>query len=332
MNFQGKSFLKTKDFSKTELNFLIDLGIHFKKLKKERIPHPYLLNQRIALIFEKTSTRTRAAFTVAALDLGASVEFLSSKDLQLGKKESVEDTARVLGSMFDGFEFRGFSQEVVEDLAKYSGVPVWNGLTDEWHPTQMIADFMTIKENFGKLEGLHLVYIGDGRNNVSHSLLVTAAILGVDISISSPQDLQPSFKIVKLAEEKAKKSGAKIRVIEDPIEAVQTADVIYTDVWTSMGEEKETIKRIELLRDYQVNKKLVENIQGDYIFLHCLPSNHDLKTELGKEFFKKFGLEALEVTDDVFRSEQARQFEQAENRLHSIKAIMAATNGNLFIP
>lgn len=332
MNFQGKSFLKTKDFSKEELNYLIDLAIHLKRLKKERIPHPYLKDQRIALIFEKTSTRTRAAFTVAALDLGASVEFLGAKDLQLGKKESVEDTAKVLGSMFDGFEFRGYSQEMVEDLAKFSGVPVWNGLTDMWHPTQMIADFMTVKEEFGRLEGLQLTYIGDGRNNVAHSLLICGAILGVNITIASPKSLQPSEKIIRLATEKGKESGARIYITEDPVEGVKNADVLYTDVWISMGEEGETAERIKLLKDYQVNSNLVSNIEKDYIFLHCLPANHDLETEVGQEIHEKYGLDALEVRDDVFRSEKARQFQQAENRLHSIKSIMAATNGNLFIP
>ncbi|MCT1797210.1 ornithine carbamoyltransferase [Aerococcus viridans] len=330
--FQGRNFLKEIDFTKEELNYLIDFSIHLKDLKKRGIPHEYLKGQNIALLFEKTSTRTRSAFTVAANDLGAAPEFLGANDIQLGKKESVEDTAKVLGSMFDGIEFRGFSQEVVEGLGKYAGVPVWNGLTDEWHPTQMIADFMTLKEEFGELEGRKLVYCGDGRNNMANSLFVTGALLGVNITIAAPKELFPDQSVVDLAEKYAKESGAKLEVTEDIKAAVRDADALYTDVWVSMGEEDKFEERVNLLYPYQINKELVDGIKGDYIFLHCLPAFHDAETKYGQNILDQFGYSEMEVTDDVFRSEQARQFEQAENRMHSIKAIMAATNGHLFIP
>lgn len=330
--FQGRNFLKEIDFTKEELHYLIDFAIHLKDLKKRGIPHEYLKGQNIALLFEKTSTRTRSAFTVAANDLGAAPEFLGANDIQLAKKESVEDTARVLGSMFDGIEYRGFSQEVVETLGKHAGVPVWNGLTDEWHPTQMIADFMTLKEAFGKLEGLKLVYCGDGRNNMANSLLVTGAMLGVNTTIAAPKQLFPDQAIIALAEKYAKDSGAQVVVTEDIQTAVRDADAVYTDVWVSMGEEDKFEERVNLLHPYQINKKLVDKIEGDYIFLHCLPAFHDTTTVYGQNIKDQFGYSEMEVTDEVFRSQQARQFEQAENRMHSIKAIMAATNGHLFIP
>lgn len=330
--FQGRNFLKEIDFTKEELHYLIDFAIHLKDLKKRGIPHEYLKGQNIALLFEKTSTRTRSAFTVAANDLGAAPEFLGANDIQLAKKESVEDTARVLGSMFDGIEYRGFSQEVVETLGKHAGVPVWNGLTDEWHPTQMIADFMTLKEAFGKLEGLKLVYCGDGRNNMGNSLLVTGAMLGVNTTIAAPKQLFPDQAIIALAEKYAKDSGAQVVVTEDIQTAVRDADAVYTDVWVSMGEEDKFEERVNLLHPYQINKELVDKIEGDYIFLHCLPAFHDTTTVYGQNIKDQFGYSEMEVTDEVFRSQQARQFEQAENRMHSIKAIMAATNGHLFIP
>lgn len=330
--FQGRNFLKEIDFTRAELEYLIDFSIHLKDLKKRGIPHEYLKGQNICLLFEKTSTRTRSAFTVAANDLGAAPEFLGANDIQLGKKESVEDTAIVLGSMFDGIEFRGFSQEVVEDLGKYAGVPVWNGLTDAWHPTQMIADYMTIKEEFGELEGRTLVYCGDGRNNVANSLLVTGAILGVNVTIASPEELFPEEEIVEFAKKYAAESGAKLEVTADIKAAVKNADVLYTDVWVSMGEEDKFEERVNMLKPYQINKELTDEIEGDYIFLHCLPAFHDTETIYGKNVAEKFGVEEMEVSDEVFRSEQARQFQQAENRMHSIKAIMAVTNGNLFIP
>lgn len=333
--FQGRSLLAEKDFTKGEIEYLIDFAIHLKDLQKKNIPHRYLEGKNIALLFEKNSTRTRAAFTVAANQLGAAPEFLGKNDIQLGKKESVEDTAKVLGSMFDGIEFRGFSQQVVEDLAKYSGVPVWNGLTDEWHPTQMIADYMTIKENFGTLENITLVYCGDGRNNMANSLLVTGAILGVNVRICSPKELFPTQEVVDYANEFAKESGAELVITDNVDEGVKGANVLYTDVWVSMGEEDKFEERIKLLKPYQINMQLVEktgNTNGNLIILHCLPAFHDTNTEYGKLIEEKYGISEMEITDEVFRSKYARQFEEAENRMHSIKAIMAATLGNLFIP
>lgn len=331
--FQGKSFLKEIDFTKDELLYLIDFAAHLKELKQKNLPHTYLAGKNIALLFEKTSTRTRAAFTTAAIDLGAHPEYLGKNDIQLGKKESVEDTAKVLGSMFDGIEYRGFSQEAVEALAEHSGVPVWNGLTDEWHPTQMLADFLTIKEHFGTLEGLTLAYVGDGRNNVANSLLITSAILGVNISIVTPEKLFPEQQLIHLAEQYAEASGAKVLVTADTDQGVAQADIIYTDVWVSMGEEEAFEERIELLLPYQVNQELMEKTQkAETIFLHCLPAFHDIETEVAKEIKENYGLAEMEVTDEVFRGKNAYQFQQAENRMHTIKAVMAATLGNLFIP
>lgn len=331
--FQGKSFLKEVDFSKEELMYLIDFAAHLKALKQKGIPHAYLQGKNIALLFEKTSTRTRAAFTVACHDLGAHPEFLGAGDIQLGKKESVEDTAKVLGRMFDGIEYRGFSQEAVEDLALYSGVPVWNGLTDRWHPTQMLADFLTIKEHFGKLTGLTLAYVGDGRNNVANSLLVTGAILGVNVHIVAPEALFPEREIVELAQAYADKSGAELLLTADVKAGVKGADILYTDVWVSMGEEDKFAERIEQLLPYQVNMELISATENtEVIFLHCLPAFHDQETTYGKKIAADFGLTEMEVTDEVFRAPLAKQFQQAENRLHTIKAVMAATLGNLFIP
>lgn len=333
--FQGRSLLAEKDFTREELEYLIDFSIHLKDLKKRHIPHRYLEGRNIALIFEKTSTRTRAAFTTAAIDLGAHPEFLGKDDIQLGKKESVEDTAKVLGSMFDGIEFRGFSQKVVEDLAEFSGVPVWNGLTDEWHPTQMIADFMTIKENFGTLEDITLVYVGDGRNNMANSLLVTGAMLGVNVRICAPKELFPEQDVIDYADNFAKASGSKLVITDNVAEGVKGANVLYTDVWVSMGEEDKFEERVNLLKDYQINMDMLrktENMDGDLIVLHCLPAFHDTETEYGKMVEERFGLTEMEITDEVFRSKYGRQFDEAENRMHSIKAIMAATLGNLFIP
>ncbi|MFZ8764335.1 ornithine carbamoyltransferase [Enterococcus diestrammenae] len=331
--FQGKSFLKEVDFSKEELMYLIDFAAHLKALKQKGIPHAYLQGKNIALLFEKTSTRTRAAFTVACNDLGAHPEFLGAGDIQLGKKESVEDTAKVLGRMFDGLEYRGFSQEAVEDLALYSGVPVWNGLTDRWHPTQMLADFLTIKEHFGKLTGLTLAYVGDGRNNVANSLLVTGAILGVNVHIVAPEALFPEGEIIELAQAYADKSGAELLLTADVKAGVKGADILYTDVWVSMGEEDKFAERIEQLLPYQVNMELISATENtEVIFLHCLPAFHDQETIYGKKIAADFGLTEMEVTDEVFRAPLAKQFQQAENRLHTIKAVMAATLGNLFIP
>ncbi len=332
--FQGRSLLAEKDFTKEELQYLIDFSEHLKDLKKRGIPHHYLEGKNIALLFEKTSTRTRSAFTTAAIDLGAHPEYLGANDIQLGKKESTEDTAKVLGRMFDGIEFRGFSQKMVEELAEFSGVPVWNGLTDEWHPTQMIADFLTIQENFGTVEGITVAYCGDGRNNMANSLLVTGAILGANMRIVAPKELQPEEEIVKMAEGFAKKSGAQLMITDDVDKGVDGADVLYSDVWVSMGEEDKFEERIKLLKPYQINMEMVEKTHNTdrLIFLHCLPAFHDTNTVYGEQMKERFGITEMEVTDEVFRSKYARQFDQAENRMHSIKAIMAATLGNLFIP
>lgn len=317
---QAKSFLKEIDFTKQELEELIDLSIKFKQLKKERIPHKYLDGLNIALIFEKTSTRTRSAFTVAGQDLGMNVTYLGAGDIQLGKKESVVDTAKVLGSMFDGIEYRGFKQEDVEDLAKYSGVPVWNGLTDTWHPTQMIGDFMTLKERFGSLEGLTIAYIGDGRNNMANSLLVTSAILGVNVKIIAPEVLQPEDEIVALAQKH--NNGADLTVTDD-ISEVKGVDMLYTDVWVSMGEEVDFKSRIDLLLPYQINADLLAKTENpDVIVMHCLPAFHDLNTQIGQEIYDKYGLAELEITDQVFQKYSDIIFQEAENRMHSIKAIM----------
>lgn len=332
--FQGRSLLAEKDFTKEELQYLIDFSEHLKDLKKRGIPHHYLEGKNIALLFEKTSTRTRSAFTTAAIDLGAHPEYLGANDIQLGKKESTEDTAKVLGRMFDGIEFRGFSQKMVEELAEFSGVPVWNGLTDEWHPTQMIADFLTIQENFGTVEGITVAYCGDGRNNMANSLLVTGAIVGANMRIVAPKELQPEEEIVKMAEGFAEKSGAQLMITDDVDKGVDGADVLYSDVWVSMGEEDKFEERIKLLKPYQINMEMVEKTHNTdrLIFLHCLPAFHDTNTVYGEQMKERFGITEMEVTDEVFRSKYARQFDQAENRMHSIKAIMAATLGNLFIP
>ncbi|MCC5890139.1 MAG: ornithine carbamoyltransferase [Alkalibacterium sp.] len=331
--FQGRSLLAEKDFTKDELMYLIDFAIHLKELKKKGVPHRYLEGKNIALLFEKASTRTRAAFTVAATDLGAHPEYLGKDDIQIGNKESVEDTAKVLGRMFDGIEYRGFKQGNAEVLAEHSGVPVWNGLTDEWHPTQMIADYMTLKENFGKLEGLTLVYTGDGRNNVANSLLVTGAILGVNVTIVTPESLFPDETVVNMAEGFAETSGAVIKITDNVKDGVRNADALYADVWVSMGEEDKFEERVKLLQPYQVNTEMLAATENDKtILLHCLPAFHDTKTDYGKMVESKFGISEMEITDEAFRSSQARQFDQAENRMHSIKAIMAATLGQLFIP
>lgn len=333
MNLQNKNFLKLLDYTSEEIEFLIDFALHLKKLKKANIPHEYLKGQNIALLFEKSSTRTRAAFTVAVNDLGGHPEYLGANDIQLGKKESVIDTAKVLGSMFDGIEYRGFDQNAVELLGAHAGVPVWNGLTDTWHPTQMIADFMTIKEIFGCLKGHHLVYLGDGRNNMANSLMIAGAKLGVDITIATSPQLQPEQDILETAQDIAKATNAKITVTNNPVQAVKTANIIYTDVWVSMGEEATFEDRIKQLMPFQVNKSLIDQVEtANFIFLHCLPAFHDAETTYGQQVLDQYGYQEMEVTDEVFQADYAKQFLQAENRLHSIKAIMAATNGNLFWP
>lgn len=332
-HFQGKSFLKEIDFTKIELETLIDLAAHFKYLKQQHIPHQYLQGKNIALLFEKTSTRTRSSFTVAANDLGAHAEFLGQHDIQLGKKESLIDTAKVFGRMYDGIEYRGFSQKTVEDLATYSGVPVWNGLTDAWHPTQMLADFLTIKEKLGSLDGVTLAYMGDGRNNVAHSLLVTGAILGVNIHIVAPKSLQPNRDVQDIAQQKAAESGATLMITDDITAGVAGADVLYTDVWASMGEESTFAERIKCLLPYQINQVLVSATGNpNVIVLHDLPAFHDLNTTVAQQIYEKYGLTEMEITDEIFNAPFAYQFDQAENRLHTIKAVMAATLGHMFLP
>lgn len=329
-NLKGRSFLAEKDFTEEEFLYLIDLAAELKDKKKKGIPHRYLEGKNIALLFEKPSTRTRCAFTVASIDLGAHPEYLGKGDIQLGKKESVEDTAKVLGRMFDGIEFRGFSQKTVEGLAEHSGVPVWNGLTDSWHPTQMLADFLTIKEQIGHLKGVKFVYVGDGRNNMANSFLVAGALVGMDMHICSPESLFPEQEIVDLAREMAKKSNGHITVTSNIDEAVSGADVLYTDVWVSMGEEDKFAERIELLTPFQVNMEMVKKTGNEnVIFLHCLPAFHDTETTYGMEMYEKHGLKEMEVTDEVFRSRHSHVFDQAENRMHTIKAVMAATLGNI---
>ncbi|GBG94046.1 ornithine/putrescine carbamoyltransferase [Ligilactobacillus salitolerans] len=332
--FQGRSILSETSMTPAEMEYLIDFGLHLKFMQKHNIPHRYLEGKNIALLFEKASTRTRSSFVTAAVELGAHPDYLGKDDIHLGKKESVEDTAKILGSMFDGIEFRGFKQETVDGLAKYSGVPVWNGLTDEWHPTQTIPDLMTMKENFGYLKGLTLTYIGDGRNNVANSLLVGGSMVGVNVHIVTPKALYPSEKHVSIAKEYATKSGAQIMVTDNIDEGVKGSNAIYTDVWVSMG-ESDWEERVKLLKPYQVNMDLMRKTgtpDDQLIFMHCLPAFHDTKTSYGQDVYEKYGISEMEVTDEVFRSKYSRVFEEGENRKHGIKAIMAATLGNLFIP
>lgn len=332
-HFQGKSLLKEKDFSGSELYTLIKFAEHLKYLKQHNIEHHYLAGKSIALLFAKTSTRTRASFTVAATDLGAHPEFLGAGDIQFGKKESLEDTAKVLGSMFDGIEYRGYDQGIVEGLAKYSGVPVWNGLSDEWHPTQMLADFMTVDEVFGHVKNVTLTYFGDTRNNVANSLLVTGALLGVNVHLVGPKELAPSPAIQQLAEQYAAQSGSKLLLTDDLAAGVKGTDVLYTDIWASMGEEDQWAERIKLLQPYQLNMAAVKaSGNPNVIVMHDLPAYHDLNTKLAQDIHKQFGLSELEITDEVFHAPFAKQFQEAENRMHTIKAVMAATLGNVFIP
>lgn len=326
MNFYGRDFLKLIDYTPEEITYLIKLAILFKEKKKNKKSHAYLRGKNVVLLFEKDSTRTRCAFEVGAYDLGMGATYLGPTSSQMGKKESIEDTARVLSRMYDGIEYRGFDQEIVEELAKYSKVPVWNGLTNEFHPTQMLADIMTVKEEFGEIRGKKLVFLGDGRNNVANSLMVICSKLGINFVCCSPKQLVPEEPLVKQCEEFAKKYNSTIEFIEDPKEAVKNADVLYTDVWVSMGEDASIWEeRINLLKPYQVNKELMSIANPNAIFLHCLPSFHDLKTTIGQEIHEKFGLTEMEVTNEVFESKQSRVFEEAENRLHTIKAIMFAT-------
>jgi len=326
MKLKGRDFLKLLDYSTEEIEYLLKLSKKFKELKKKRIPHEYLTDKSVALLFEKDSTRTRCAFEVASYDLGMHSTYLGPTGSQMGKKESIADTARVLSNMYDGIEYRGFSQEIVEELAKYSDVPVWNGLTDSFHPTQMLADVMTIEEHFGYLKGINFVFMGDARNNVGNSLMVVCSKLGINFTCVAPEELWPEEKLVKECLKIAKKNGSNINMTSDVVSGTKNADVLYTDVWVSMGEpEEKWAERIALLKDYQVNDKVMKNANENAIFLHCLPSFHDLNTSIGKDIHKKFGLKEMEVTNKVFESEQSKVFEEAENRMHTIKAVMFAT-------
>ena len=326
IDLKGKSFLTLLDFSPEEIAYMLDSAAEFKKLKKEGKSHRIHEGKNVALIFEKTSTRTRCAFEVAAADLGMHPVYLDPKGSQIGKKESIRDTAKVLGRMFDGIEYRGFGQERVEELAKESGVPVWNGLTDQFHPTQILANLLTIKEHFGKLKGIKLCFMGDARFNMGVSMMIGCAKMGLDYIACAPEKYFPPLDMVEKCKKIAEENGGSITLETDVMKATKGVDVIYTDVWVSMGEKEEVWKeRIEDLLPYQVNSTIMENGGEDTIFLHCLPSFHDLETEIGLDIYKKYGLKEMEVTDKVFRSPQSLVFEEAENRMHTIKAVMALT-------
>jgi ornithine carbamoyltransferase len=330
-NIRNRNFLKLLDFSPKEIEFLIDLAFDLKKAKYAGTEQQRLVGRNIALIFEKASTRTRCAFEVAAFDQGAHVTYLGPSGSQIGYKETMKDTARVLGRMYDGIEYRGYGQEVVEELGRYAGVPVWNGLTTEFHPTQVLADFLTAKEHLKKpFNEMVFVYVGDGRNNMGNSLLVGGAKLGMDIRIVAPEEVQPSEELVNICHSLALDTGAKVTVTSDIASGVADADVIYTDVWVSMGEAEEVwAKRLELLLPYQVNRAMM-NLTGksDTLFMHCLPSFHNINTTIGKQIFDKYGISEMEVSDEIFECEQSVVFDEAENRLHTIKAVMVATLGS----
>ena len=326
VNLQGRSFLKLLDFTSDEIRYLIELSLEYKRLKRAGIPHRILEGKNIVLLFEKTSTRTRCSFEVAGYDLGMGVTYLDPGSSQMGHKESIADTAKVLGRFYDGIEYRGFDQEIVEALAENAGVPVWNGLTTDFHPTQMIADMMTVYEEFGELRGRSLTFLGDCRNNVSNSLMVVCAKLGINYTACGPKSLWPAPELVQQCQSIAAENGSVIRLTEDQNEGVRGADVLYTDIWVSMGEDRSLWKeRIELLADYQVNETLMSLAEDHAIFLHCLPSFHDRNTTVGEQIYQEFGLSEMEVSDVVFSGSQSRVFDQAENRMHSIKAVMAAT-------
>ena len=326
MALKGKNFLKLLDFTPAEISEFLSLAADLKAKKKAGIPHRLCEGKNIALIFEKTSTRTRCSFEVAAADLGMHPVYLDPKGSQIGKKESIADTARVLGRMFDGIEYRGYGQEIVEDLAKYSGVRVWNGLTNEFHPTQILADFLTIQEHFGKLQGVKLVYLGDARYNMGNSLMVGCAKMGMHFVACAPEAYFPDAKLIETCQAIAAETGAVLEFITDPMDATKHADVLYTDVWVSMGEPDEVwAERIHDLMPYQINRKLMDNAGPQCRFMHCLPAFHDLKTTTGQEIYEKFGIDCREVTDEVFESAQSIVFDEAENRMHTIKAVMAAT-------
>lgn len=326
VNLSGRSFLKLLDFTPDEIRYLIDLSKELKALKMAGVPHEYLKGKNVVLLFEKTSTRTRCSFEVGARDLGMGVTYLDPGSSQMGKKESIADTARVLGRMYDGIEYRGFSQELVESIAAYAKVPVWNGLTDEFHPTQMIADMLTIEEKFGHLKGIHFTYFGDARNNMGNSLMVACAKLGLHFTACAPKELWPKEYLVEVCKALAEESEGSITLTEDVEIGSRNADVIYTDIWVSMGEPDNVWEsRIKLLKKYQVNKEVMNKANPNAIFMHCLPSFHDTNTTIGKDVADKFGISEMEVTNEVFESKQSAVFDEAENRMHTIKAVMYAT-------
>lgn len=326
INLKGRDFLKLADFTPEELLYLLDLAAELKRKKREGIPHRLCEGKNIALIFEKTSTRTRCSFEVAARDLGAFTTYLDPLGSQIGKKESIKDTARVLSRLYDGIEYRGFGQEIVETLAKYSQAPVWNGLTNEFHPTQILADFLTIREHFGRLKGIKLCYMGDARYNMGNSLMVGCAKLGLDFVACAPEKYFPSSSLADYCRRLCEESGGSVSFVSDPLLAPAGADVIYTDIWVSMGEPDEVwSERIDELSPYQVNSRVMDLASPDAVFMHCLPSFHDLGTSIGREIKQKFGLDCMEVTDEVFESSRSIVFDEAENRMHTIKAVIAAT-------
>ncbi len=326
IDLKGRDFLKLLDYSKEEILYLLSLAKILKEKKQNHENHAYLKGKNVVLLFEKDSTRTRCAFEVGAMDLGMGVTYLGPTGSQMGKKESIADTAQVLSRMYDGIEYRGFSQEIVEELARNASVPVWNGLTNEFHPTQMLADILTMQENLGDIRGKKLVFLGDARNNVACSLMVICAKLGIHFACCAPKELFPNEALVQTCREIAQKEGSTILLTENPLEGVNDADVLYTDVWVSMGEDASLWEeRIRLLKPYQVNKEMMSYAKPNAIFLHCLPSFHDTNTTIGKEIFEKFGISEMEVTNEVFVSNQSKVMDQAENRLHTIKAVMLAT-------
>lgn len=326
INLSGRSFLKLLDFTSEEITYLIDLAQNFKDMKRAGVPHKYLEGKNMVLLFEKTSTRTRCSFEVAAADLGMGCVYLDPASSQMGKKESIEDTARVLGGMFDGIEYRGYAQEIVETLASYAGVPVWNGLTTEFHPTQMIADMLTVREIFGSLKGRKLTFMGDAQNNVANSLMVVCAKLGLDFCACGPAEQMPEASLVETCRAIAAENGCTITLTDDPVAGVKDADVVYTDIWVSMGEPYELWEeRIGLLSPYRVTSELMDCAKDDAIFMHCLPAFHDTKTTIGADIYERFGIAEMEVTDEVFESKRSKVFQEAANRMHAIKAIVYAT-------
>ena len=326
VNLRGKSYLKLLDFTSAEIRYLLDLSKDFKSMKRSGVPHKYLDGKNIVLLFEKTSTRTRCSFEVAGRDLGMGVTYLDPGSSQMGKKESIPDTARVLGRMYDGIEYRGYSQQLVEELAKYSGVPVWNGLTDQFHPTQMLADLLTIEEKLGRLKGINFTYMGDARNNMGNSLMVACAKMGLNFTACAPKALFPAQELVDTCRAIAAENGCTVTLTEDVKGGTANADVIYTDIWVSMGEPDGVwAERISLLTPYQVNAAAMKNAKDTAIFMHCLPSFHDTRTTIGAEIAQKFGISEMEVTDEVFEGRQSVVFDEAENRMHTIKAVMYAT-------